>query len=98
MPNIKSRLLCEGVTEIVVPGQTCTWPPWGRRRMVVSDPAVIVDPFSSRLSANTVAPDAPATGTTAAPVVREKPAAPWASVGGAFATAAGSGGFNRTSK
>src|ERR1700741_4963803 len=97
MPNIKSRFLCEGVTEIVVPGQTWTSPPWGRRRIVVSDPAVTVEPFSSRLAAIAVPLDAPLTGTTTALLVKENPDAFWESAAGAFPTVAASGGFNRPS-
>src|ERR1700722_15898578 len=42
-PNITLCWFCDGVTDKVVPGQTCTSPPLERRKMAVSGPAVTDD-------------------------------------------------------
>src|SRR5258707_13553569 len=44
MLSIMLCRFCEGVTDTVVPGQTCTSPPLDRRRTAVSGPAVIQEP------------------------------------------------------
>src|SRR5579872_2603069 len=75
MPNIKSRLLCDGLIESVVPGQTRTSPPRGKCKMVVSDPAVMEDPEPSRAAAMTAEPVSLVTGMTSASFVRANPAA-----------------------
>src|SRR5579872_606683 len=75
MPNIKSRLLCDGLTESVVPGHTRTSPPRGKCKMVVSDPAVMDDPDPSRPASMTAEPVSLVTGITSASLVSAKPAA-----------------------
>src|SRR5215831_13863109 len=97
-PNIRSRLLCDGLTESVVAGQTRTSPPRGRCRMVVYDPAVTDDPEFSRTPAITAEPVSSAIGITSASFVSVKPAA----IGGSGAVdflpaLAYSGGRNLTS-
>src|ERR1700704_2748695 len=44
MLSIMLWRFCDGVTDTVVPGQTCTSPPLDRRRTAVSGPAVIAEP------------------------------------------------------
>src|SRR5580692_10769638 len=73
MPNIMSRLFCEGVTDKVVAGQTRTSPPRGRCRIVVSEPAVTEEPAAKWLASITVDPASALTGTTAASELSEKP-------------------------
>src|SRR3954469_20903693 len=75
MPNMRSRLLDEELTDNVVPGHTRTSPPRGRCRMVVSEPALTEEPVERRL-ASMAADSVPATtGTTAASGVRVNPGA-----------------------
>src|ERR1051326_6903811 len=95
MPNIRSRLLCDGVTETVVPGQTRTSPPRGRCRTVVSDPAVTEDPAPMRLPDIAMELEPAVTGTTDASFVSEKPVA--VSGSNTFLPAfTSSGGLSRT--
>src|ERR1019366_9756946 len=51
MLSITLCRLCDGVTDTVVPGQTCTSPPLDRLRMAVSGPAVIEEPDPASFSA-----------------------------------------------
>src|SRR5664279_180715 len=44
MLSIRLWRFCEGVTDTVVPGQTCNSPPLDKRRIVVSEPAVTDEP------------------------------------------------------
>src|SRR5208282_2275258 len=46
----------DGVTDTVVPGQTCTSPPLDRRRKAVSGPAVIAEPAPPLSSASDSGP------------------------------------------
>src|SRR6266851_7158650 len=48
--SIRLCRFCDGVTDTVVPGQTCTSPPLDKRRTAVSGPAVIAEPASLLLS------------------------------------------------
>src|SRR5260370_19760187 len=59
-----SRLLAEGVTETVVPGQMRISPPRGSCSTAVSVPAVSEEPDASRLAATATEPDPLLTGTT----------------------------------
>src|SRR5271165_4379656 len=61
-----SRLLCEGVTETVVPGQMRISPPRGSWTTAVSVPAVREDPAARRLAATATEPDPLVTGTIGA--------------------------------
>src|SRR6266700_3455140 len=72
-PSIRSRFVFEDVTETVVPGHTRTSPPADKRRIAVSDPAVIADPEPIRLPANTKAPEPLVTGITAGAPLRDRP-------------------------
>src|SRR5258708_37319201 len=65
MPNSKSLVFFEGVTETVVPGQTRTSPPLDNRNTAVSPPAVKDDPAANCLPAITTSPSPLVTGTTA---------------------------------
>src|ERR1019366_5810498 len=68
---------CDGVTDTVVPGQTCTSPPLDRRRTAVSGPAVIAEPAPPSFPASAAArPRAP----------RPRPVAARASGWGRFLT------------
>src|SRR6266436_2709659 len=58
MLSIMLCRFCEGVTDTVVRGQTCTSPPLDRRTMVVSGPAVIEEPVLRSLSASASGPAA----------------------------------------
>src|SRR5580658_4470522 len=52
MLNITLCRFCDGVTDTVVPGQTWTSPPLDKLRMVVSGPALIVEPTPFSISAS----------------------------------------------
>src|SRR5271157_5956533 len=54
----------DGVTDTVVPGQTCTSPPLDRRRTAVSGPAVIAEPAPPSLPASASGPAARTAATT----------------------------------
>src|SRR5271169_836315 len=56
MLSIRLCRLSDGVTDTVVPGQTCTSPPLDRRRTAVSGPAVIAEPAPPLSSANASGP------------------------------------------
>src|SRR6202163_5050690 len=64
MLSIRLWRFCDGVTDTVVPGQTCTSPPLDRRRTAVSGPAVIAAPASLLLSLPAT-PGGPAARTAA---------------------------------
>src|SRR3974390_1361684 len=71
MPSIRSRLLCEGVTETVVPGHTRISPRF-RCTTAVSDPAVIEEPAAMRLASRT-ALEPPVRGTTVGAEPKDNP-------------------------
>src|SRR5271170_2925740 len=99
MPSIRSRLVCDGVIETVVPGHTRTSPPPVTRSTAVSDPAVIADPAEMRFPARTIVPEPLVTGTTAGSRLRENPSTFGGSNGDDFFPAVASpAGFNRTIK
>src|SRR5437899_9859451 len=98
MPNIRSWVFLDAVTETVLPGQTCNSPPRAMCRTAVSALAVIEEPLPMRLPAITADPvGREATGTTTGCAAEPKveTVAGWAG-GGATALAFGSsGGFRR---
>src|SRR4029077_222699 len=98
MPSISSCLVCDGVTETVVPGHTWTSPCRDKCSTAVSEPAVTDDPAAMRLPAKTTEPEAPVTGTISGADVmaRTRSDGGWNgdfSPGPAFTS---SGGFRRT--
>src|ERR1700690_2774222 len=64
MLSIMLWRFCDGVTDTVVPGQTCTSPPLDRLRMVVSAPAATVEPEPPSLAARANGPGARTAATT----------------------------------
>src|SRR5579863_1568138 len=96
MPSIRSRLFGEGVTDTVVPGQTRTSPPPDKRKIVVSDPAVMVEPEPMRLPAITVAPEPLVTGTTAGVAPKDNAGDVGGWFGDGLPAFTSSGGLSRT--
>src|SRR5262252_9511771 len=68
---------CEGVTDTVVPGQTCTSPPRDRRSVAVSAPAVIDEPEARPLPATACGPAARTSATGCGTELRFKVGGAW---------------------
>src|ERR1700747_3522596 len=63
MLSIRLCRFCEGVTDTVVPGQTCTSPPLDRLRTAVSGPVVTEEPEFALSPASASGPGARTTAT-----------------------------------